>query len=335
VPPDPHLESLIGRLRDTQALGKLLGIAPAFLDAIRLVPIVAKSDACVLTTGETGTGKELVARAIHYLSPRAPGPFVAVNCGSLPDTLLENELFGHERGAFTDAHDTRPGLLAQAETGTVLLDEVDSLTPRAQVTLLRLLQDGTFRALGSRREQRADVRFLAATNTPLEALVQGGTFRSDLYYRLSVVTIRLPALRHRPEDIPILAAHLLGKHTPEGRHPLRLSPDSEAALRAYAWPGNVRELENVIVRGILLAEGPVIQCNDLAIPAEVPTATAACTYTMEKRTAVGLFEREYTTRLMTEHKGNITHAARAAGMDRRELGRLLKKHRVDRAAFTR
>src|SRR5215472_4396066 len=203
------METLIQHLRDSQALAKLVGEAPAFAKAIKQLPAVAKSGATALITGETGTGKELVARAIHYLSARTSQPFVAVNCGSLPDTLLEDELFGHERGAFTGAHVRRDGLIAQAEKGTLFLDEVDTLPAKAQIDLLRVLQDKRFRTIGSSVEHKADVRIVAATNAPLELLVQSGGFRADLYYRLSVFPIFLPVLRDRREDIPALAAHFL------------------------------------------------------------------------------------------------------------------------------
>jgi len=216
-------EKLIRSVRDTRALSTLIGEAPAFLKVISQLLAVAHSDGTVLITGETGTGKELAARAIHYLSDRAAFPFVAVNCGSLPDTLLENELFGHERGAFTDAGAGRPGLVSQAEKGTIFLDEIEMLTPRAAVALLRVLQDKRFRALGSSREQQANVRFVAATNVQLGLLVEAGTFRADLYYRLCVFSIGLPALRDRKEDIPLLAAHFLEKHAPPGQVAMRLA----------------------------------------------------------------------------------------------------------------
>jgi DNA-binding NtrC family response regulator len=333
-------EGLITRLRDAQALGKLVGRSTAFLGAIEPVPAVAKSDATVLITGETGTGKELVAHAIHYLSDRASHPFSPVNCGSLSDTLLEDELFGHEAGAFTDARSRREGLLGETEKGTLFLDEVDSLTPRGQVAFLRLLEDRTFRALGSSRQQRADVRFLAACNTPLEQLVSTGAFRSDLYYRLSVITIRLPPLRERRDDIPLLVERFLEKHTPPGQTLPRLAADAMEALIAFDWAGNVRELESVILRGILLGDKRTIRRQDLALPTAQDRAAPAAadpgaggSYQSLKRQAIAEFERDYLTRLMTQCRGNVSEAARAAGKERRELGRLLKKHQLDRTAF--
>jgi DNA-binding NtrC family response regulator len=337
------MESLIERLRDAQALAKLIGEAPAFLEAIQPLPAMAKSEANVLITGETGTGKELVARAIHYLSARARFPFVPVHCGSLPDTLLEDELFGHERGAFTDAHAQRRGLIAQAEKGTLFLDEVEAMSLKAQVALLRVLQDKRFRALGSSREQQADIRVVAATNAPLEHLVQAGTFRVDLYYRLCVFPVHLPPLRERKGDIMALSHHFLKKHAPAERPELQLAPDAREALLAYDWPGNVRELESAIIRGIHLSQTNLIEFKDLGIPSEAesqqrPPVTIvlseACSFKAMKQKMIETFERNYLNRLMREHQGNVSHAALAAGKERRELGKLLKKYQIDPKLFT-
>ena len=334
---DPSVPNIVAKLLDAQTLGALVGTSPAFLRAIELIPVVAKSEATILITGETGTGKELVAHAIHYLSNRATHPFVPVNCGSLPDTLLEDELFGHERGAFTDARSRREGLLGQAEKGTIFLDEVDSLTPRAQVALLRLLQDRRFRPLGSSRQEQADVRFLAASNAALEQLVAAGAFRADLYYRLDVVTLHLPPLRERVEDIPLLAAHFLEKHTPAGQPLPTLGTRERAALTASSWPGNVRELENTILRGLVLRSEDAVRRGEFELPAQMNTTpgTGASTFHDLKQRAIADFERRYLTSLLAEFRGNLSQAARAAGKDRRELGRLLKKYRLDRKVFAR
>ena len=337
---DETAEALIGRLRDTHALGKLLGQAPVFVKAIAQLGSIARSDASVLISGQTGTGKELVARALHYLGPRAAFPFVAVNCGALLDTLLEDELFGHEPGAFTDARRRRPGLLTEAVRGTLFLDEIESLSDRGQVTLLRVLQDRSYRALGSSQERRADVRFVAATNAPLAPRVRAGTFRADLYYRLCVFSIDLPPLRARREDVLLLAAHFLDKHAPPDQPAVALSSPARAALLAFDWPGNVRELENAMVRALGTGRGGTIEVADLCLPGTVedgpgsaPAGPTACTFQALKRLAVDAFEREYLTRLMTQYGGNVSRAARAAGKDRRELGRLLKKHRLDAKRF--
>ncbi|MGH7600609.1 MAG: sigma-54 interaction domain-containing protein [bacterium] len=336
------MESLIDRLRDAKSLAKLVGETPAFLKAIRHLPDVAKSEATALITGETGTGKELVARAIHYLSPRAGFPFIPVHCGSLPDTLLESELFGHERGAFTDAHAQRLGLIAQVEKGTLFLDEVETMSSKAQVALLRVLQDKKFRALGSSCEQQADIRIVAASNAPLNQLVQAGTFRADLYYRLCVFSIRLPPLRERKGDIMTLSHHFLKKHASADRPEPQLSPDAYEALLAYDWPGNVRELESAIIRGIHLSQTNLIEVKALGIPSireseeNLPitiVSTEECSFKTMKQRMIETFEREYLSQLMREHRGNVSQAATAAGKERRDLGKLLKKHRIDPRLF--
>jgi DNA-binding NtrC family response regulator len=333
------MESLIDRLCGAQALSRVVGESPAFLRAVGQLPAVAKSEATVLLSGETGTGKELVARAIHYLSPRAPFPFVPVNCGSLPDLLVEDELFGHERGAFTDARLRRSGLIAEAEKGTLFLDEVDALSRKAQVALLRVLQDRRFRAVGSDKEQEADVRIVAATNAPLQDLVQGNAFRADLYYRLCVFSVFLPPLRERREDVLPLANHFLQKLVSDDAPAARFAPAASAALRAYDWPGNVRELENAILRGTRLCRDGTIEVEDLGLPicvrqtpAQVPEFSLGPLKALKRRVIEG-FEKEYLTRLMREHAGNVSEAARTAAKERRELGKLLKKSQINPRHF--
>jgi len=247
---------------------EIIGRAPVFREALSRLPTLARADGTVLITGETGTGKELVARAVHALSPRADAPFVAVNCGALVDTLLESELFGHERGAFTDAHTRRQGLVAQAAPGTLFLDELETLTPRAQVSLLRFLQDRSYRALGSAVEQHADVRCVAATNAQLDGLVRTGAFRADLYYRVSVFSVNLPPLRERREDIVPLAEHFVAKRATGAGPAPRLSPEAVDALLTFDWPGNVRELESAIARAMPVARGDRIEARDLGLAPE-------------------------------------------------------------------
>lgn len=335
-------ERLARYLEETLARAKLVGKAPCFVQVMEQLSTVEKNDAAVLITGETGTGKELFARAIHYLSGRADGPFVPLNCGSLPDTLLEDELFGHERGAFTDAHLRRVGLIAQAENGTLFLDEVDSLTARAQVVLLRVLQDKKFRAIGASGEQRANVRILAATNGTLEQLVQQGTFRADLYYRLSVFSLHLPPLRCRKSDLMGLVAHFIKKHAPAERGHVRLTPAAVTALIDYDWPGNVRELENAIIRGVHRSKSlDWIDVGDLGLPGqdeelmerEGRNATGLSSFQELKCRAIEKFERKYLMGLMMQCQGNVTRAARVAGKERRALGRLLQKYQIDPKCF--
>ena len=331
------------RRRRAQVLEKLIGEAKPFVQIRDQLSRLSESEATVLISGETGTGKELTARALHYLSSKDGFPFVAVNCAALPDTLLEDELFGHERGAFTDAHAPRPGLLAQAHRGTIFLDEVESLTPRAQGALLRVLHDRTFRSLGSSVEQSVNVRFVAATNIDLAALVQRGAFRADLFYRLRVLWLELPTLRERRSDIPLLTGHFLAKHAPRSRPAPALSAAAAGALAEFTWPGNIRELENAIVRALHLVDGGVIEPHHLGLSAEQPTTGSSVTwfngerlsFKESKRRFVDAFEREYLARVIAESGGNVTKAALAAQKERRELGKLLKKHGLNAKDFAR
>ena len=328
------MHDIVNTLYGKLALAAFVGRSPQFVEAVRRLPCIAKDRAAALVEGETGTGKELVARALHYLGPRASFPFAAINCGALPDTLLEDELFGHERGAFTDAHGKRDGLIAQAEKGTLFLDEIDSLSPKAQVSLLRVLQESRYRPVGSSAERFADVRVVAATNTPLDAQVKKGVFRADLYYRLCVFRIHLPPLRQRPEDIPLLAAHFLEKHASDENQAASLSPDALAALSVHDWPGNAREVENVMIRASRLCRDGRIEIDDLQLPAARRAApTDHRSFQALKEENVRNFEHNYLRRLMATHEGNVTRAARTAGKDRRELGKLLKKHLIDPRTF--
>lgn len=258
----------------------LLGNAPPFLEALRRISKVSVCDANVHIQGETGTGKELAARAIHALSPRRKCPFVPVNCGALPDSLVESELFGHARGAFTDAKEAQLGVVGQALGGTLFLDEIDSLSPRSQVVLLRFLQEREYRPVGGRLISDADVRVISASNADLESTVErGGPFRHDLLYRLNVLAVRMPPLRERRPDILPLAHAILERLGRQYRRPgVRLDPESARALDRYAWPGNVRELENVLLREFLLADGPVIRLPALGGARERrPRGSAAIT----------------------------------------------------------
>ena len=252
----------------------IIGRSEAMLDVFRMVETIAKTPSTVLITGESGTGKDLVARAIHYNSLRRDRPFVALNCGGVPETLLESELFGHVRGAFTGADSNKKGLIEVAEGGTVFLDEIGEMTTTMQVKLLRVLQDRRFRRLGGTEEVQADIRVIAATNQDLQGMVTAGRFREDLFYRINVIHMHLPPLRDRRDDIPLLAEHFLSKYAGQMQKPVRsISADAMLMLQGYAWPGNVRELENVIERAVALEPSPAVLPESL--PPQMRMAPAA------------------------------------------------------------
>lgn len=315
----------------------MIGQSSAFRAIVALIGKLAEYDTPVLIEGETGTGKELVARAIHYASARRDRPFVPVNCGALPDTLLENELFGHRRGAFTDARDDQVGLIALASGGTLFLDEIDALTPKGQVALLRFLQDQRFRPLGGQREERAEVRIIVASNRCLERQVEAGAFRLDLLYRLKLMYLQLPPLRERHGDILLLAEHFIGVASARFGKPSRpLDAGTLAWFERYNWPGNVRELEYVLYREFLLADGPNIS---ISAPASLSSgnsvhADSIVNYKHAKRLAMTEFERRFLKRLIERANGNVSAAARISGTERRHLGRLLKKHQINKFSLT-
>jgi DNA-binding NtrC family response regulator len=315
----------------------LIGRSPAFIEMLRFICRYADCDAPILIQGETGTGKELVARALHYLSTRAAHAFIPVNCGALPDSLVESELFGHERGAFTDAHAAQKGLVAQAAGGTLLLDEIDSLSPKAQVTLLRFLQDRQYRPVGGERQITADVRVVAATNADLAGEARAGRFRQDLYYRLDVVSFAMPPLRQRGDDVVDLAEHLLGRFAQQhGRPRKHLHPDTAAWLPLYAWPGNVRELENLMLREFLRADGDVVSIEPVgdALPAlRAQAPRKGETFKLAKACAVAEFERSYLSEMLARTSGNVSLAARLAKKDRGAFNKLVKKHGLDMESF--
>lgn len=323
-------------------LSSLAGMAPSFLRVLRELEKLADVQAPALIVGETGTGKELASRALHYLSWRKDGPFIPVNCGAIPDHLIENELFGHEKGAFTDARERHQGLIAQAEGGTLFLDEIDSLSPKAQVTLLRFLQDGCFRPLGGHRQVTAKTSIIAATNADLEAMAVAGDFRWDLYFRLNVAQIRLPPLRERREDIAPLAQRFLDNLSQiYGQPTKRLHPESIAWLESRPWRGNVRELENTMHREFLLAEGSLIRIDLDAQPDESPESSSPLWSALNHRLGyaearariVAEFEQRYLRKLMLETGGNITRAAELAKKERSTFRRLLKKHNLSKDDF--
>jgi DNA-binding NtrC family response regulator len=304
------------------------------------ISMVAPTDVTVAIYGESGTGKELVARTIHNLSPRYERAFVVVNCGAIPESLLEDELFGHVKGAFTDASKDREGLLAAADQGTLFLDEIGEMPPSLQVKLLRVLQSQEFRRIGDDRDVRVDVRVITATNRDLEKAVQSGAFRQDLYYRINVFPLTMPPLRDRKDDIPLLAHHFLLKHRDKvGKRVEGFTPGSIQKLLAYHWPGNVRELENKVHHALVLSQGDQITPDEVQLDISAVSQVAALDVTRPfrdiKREVVEGFEREYTRELLRRHAGNMAAAARQAHMDRKNLWALVKKYRIDLAMFRR
>jgi two-component system response regulator GlrR len=291
--------------------------------------MVAKSDASVLLRGDSGAGKELLARAIHKASARADKPFVAVNCGAIPEALLESELFGHMKGAFTDAHANHKGLFQQADGGTLLLDEIGDMPPALQVKLLRVLQERAVRPLGASQSIEVDVRIVSATHRDLDAAMEAGQFREDLYYRLNVVTLTLPPLSARREDIPLLANHFLQKlSTKYGKRLSGFAPEALKALTTAAWPGNVRQLYNVVEQVCALSSSPLIPLALVQRALRVPTVEVQ-TYAEAKQR----FEREYLVGLLKLTDGNVADAARLADRNRTEFYRLLQKHELTPGHF--
>lgn len=315
------------------ALRELSGSSPGFVKQLSLLPTLAGCDAGVLILGETGSGKEVYARAIHYSSARNARALVAVNCGAIPAELLESELFGHVRGAFTNAYAARAGLVREAEGGTLFLDEIDALPPAAQSKLLRFLQDMEYRPVGGDTVHRADVRVIAACNQDLAGLVERGLFRRDLFFRLHVLTVTLPPLRERAEDICTLALRFIQQASARNHRPtLGLSPQAVQRLLAHEWPGNVRELKHVIERAVLLAETSTIQAGDLQLPLpEGPLDEES--FRAAKARMVDAFERGYIERLLACSHGNITQAAQLAKKNRRAFFELIRKHGISTDRF--
>ena len=331
----------------------ILGTSPSIARVREIIERVAATEVTVLITGESGTGKELAARALHSMSPRRAGQFVAVNCAAIPRELLESELFGHTKGAFTGANKDREGLFAAAKGSTLFLDEIGDASPEVQAKLLRVLQEKRYTPVGSTVEREADARIVAATNRDLRADVRAGRFREDLYFRLHVVPLPMPSLRERREDVPLLAEVFLERAA--ARHHLnvpRLSQSATDALMAHTWPGNVRELANVIEAALLLAKsselsaehlGPLTAANDNLVPREqapqprswldaalAPLRDAELPALKEARDA---FERGYLVEILRRSGGNVTAASRAAGRNRTDFYELMKRHGLSPAEF--
>jgi len=324
---------LRSELADGFRIENFIGASPALQEMLRQVRKVAPTKTTVLLTGESGTGKELVARALHELSPRAAMPFVAVNCGAIPAELLESELFGHVRGAFTDASRDKKGLAAEADGGTLFLDEIGELPLALQVKLLRFLEDEQVRRVGDTRSERVDVRVVAATARDLARAVKEGQFREDLFYRLNVVNVRLPALRERPDDVPALVEHFLAKYRrlrPEA--PLTgVSPQALEVLRSHRWPGNVRELEHAVERAVVLADGPLVQEDDL--PDEVRAAPAPAALApgrdLSVKRAFRALEEQFIRAALDRTGGNRTRAAELLDLSYRALLYKIKEYGIE------
>jgi len=316
------------QVRDRYSFNQIVGRSPAMQRIFQIIERVAPTNTTVLISGRTGTGKELVARAIHYNSPRSHKPLVDINCGALPDQLVESELFGHQKGAFTGATETKRGLFEIADGGTLFLDEVQALKPELQAKLLRVLQERKLRRVGGRENIEVDVRVIAATNQDIAEAVRKGEFREDLYYRLNVVQIHLPCLRERREDIPLLIEHFLNRYQPDGQPPYHFSNEAMRLLLSYDWPGNVRELQNAIEHALAIGSGPLLTIEDLpphisqAVDSDgtIDTATNICT--LEE------VERRHILRVLEKTDGNYTRAADILGIDRRTLYRKLDKYAI-------
>jgi DNA-binding NtrC family response regulator len=324
--------SLKKQLQQKYGYENIVGESAPMKEVFRLVEKIADTDSTVLITGESGTGKEMIAQAVHYRSRRADRPFVAVNCGAIPEGLLESELFGHVKGAFTGAVTTRAGKFEQADRGTIFLDEIGDMSPKLQVKVLRALQERVIQPVGSSRNREVDIRVIAATNQDLEEAVTQSRFRQDLFYRLNVIPIHLPALRERKDDLPILIKHFLQKHRQEGRGPIAtFSAEALERLRAHDWPGNVRELENLVQRLVVLKGGGEIEARDLPsnfsgrAPEPAPEEAAFPEDGVDLRAMVERFEASLIRKALDRSAGNKNRAAQLLRLNRTTLIEKLKK----------
>jgi two-component system response regulator HydG len=334
------LHALERQTTDTYAYEDIIGKSQKMQDVFSTIDSIAGTSSTVLILGESGTGKELVARAIHNRSARSDKPFVVINCAAIPEHLLESELFGYKRGAFTGAVSDKRGLFEEASGGTVFLDEVGEIPPSIQVKLLRVLQEGEIRPVGEVSSRRVDVRLVAATNQDLMGMVNEGRFREDLYYRLNVIVMSLPPLRDRADDIPLLAYHFLALSNKKiGKSVDKISIDALQALQNYSWVGNVRELENVMERAVVLASGDMIMARDLPpkllgesfylMGDDEKGDISNLTYQQAKERALASFNRMYIGTLLTQTEGNISYASERAGMDRSNFKKLIKRYGID------
>ncbi len=334
-------QDLTSRLEKQRLKKKFIGSSPALRKALSIMELVADSAVTVLISGESGTGKELAAQTIHQLSGRGSREMVAVNCAALPEAVLESELFGHRKGAFTGADRNHPGLFATADGSTLLLDEIGEMPMPLQAKLLRVLEENTIRPVGDTSSRKIDTRILAATNRDLGEAVRTGTFREDLYFRINEVTLQMPPLRAMAEDIPLLAMHCIDKFCNGSRRQLKtLSVQAMQVISQAPWPGNVRQLQNVLKRAILLSPGETIEVEDL----DLPDCTCLCrnvdigtlstmNYQQAKETLLEKFQLAYLEQLLKNNQGNISEAARQGGLKRTSLQRLLKQYRIDAAQY--
>jgi two-component system response regulator AtoC len=333
---DAELEDLRSELEARYGFNEIVGISPQMREVFRIMAKVAAVDATVLITGESGTGKELVARAIHRRSRRAGGTFLAINCSAIPNELLEAEFFGHEKGAYTDAHVSRAGKFELASGGTLFLDEVGDLSLEAQAKLLRVLQEHEVTKIGGKRPTRVDVRVIAATNKDLERAVRRDEFREDLYWRINVVTIKLPPLRDRREDLPLLIDHLLDRFQRELKLSVKsISPEARTLLLNYHWPGNIRELENTLCRALILCDGNVLMRADLPprIRGELPAESLSASSDLDKlklseavAEATERLEKMLIVSRLAQHKGSRTATAESLGISRKTLFNKMRQY---------
>jgi DNA-binding NtrC family response regulator len=328
------------RIKKKEPFETLVGSSPAMQRVYQTIQMIAKTDVTVLITGESGTGKDLAARAIHGLSHRCDQPYVTVNCPTLPENILESELFGYKKGAFTDASSDKIGLFEEARSGTIYLDEIGDIAPTIQTKLLRVLQEKEIKPLGQTKSIKVDVRVVASTNRDLKEKIRRQKFREDLFYRLNVLTVHMPPLRERKEDIPLLAEHFLKYYCKEFGKPLKsLSPELIDLLLGRNWEGNVRELENIINRAILLSTGDVIKPYEIGW---TPESADTCVvgreitrmhYKKAKEEVLHRFHAEYLGELLRRNNGNVTHSARECGLERQALQQILRRYGIKSQDF--